>query len=153
MRIWPPTGSTHAGTDLKGISLKGNAVIGAKPAGELALLVAQLKQGETKLSQLALNLSGDISQHLLTLTMKGDPVAANLKLGGGVRGDHWRGALSELQLKTPLRRWDLSSPWALDLDLPRQRLAMGISASAPRGPASASRGVRSPLRRGLWSLP
>lgn len=115
----------YAGTDLKGISLKGNAVIGAKPAGELALLVAQLKQGETKLSQLALNLSGDISQHLLTLTMKGDPVAANLKLGGGVRGDHWRGALSELQLKTPLRRWDLSSPWALDLDLPRQRLAMG----------------------------
>ncbi|HIC8797702.1 autotransporter assembly complex protein TamB [Aeromonas veronii] len=115
----------YAGTDLKGISLKGNAVIGAKPAGELALLVAQLKQGETKLSQLALNLNGDISQHLLTLTMKGDPVAANLKLGGGVRGDHWRGALSELQLKTPLRRWDLSSPWALDLDLPRQRLAMG----------------------------
>ncbi|MFM5331178.1 translocation/assembly module TamB domain-containing protein [Aeromonas veronii] len=115
----------YAGTDLKGISLKGNAVIGAKPAGELALLVAQLKQGETKLSQLALNLSGDISQHLLTLTMKGDPVAANLKLGGGVRGDHWRGALSELRLKTPLRRWDLSSPWALDLDLPRQRLAMG----------------------------
>ncbi|HDO1355978.1 TPA: translocation/assembly module TamB [Aeromonas veronii] len=115
----------YAGTDLKGISLKGNAVIGAKPAGELALLVAQLKQGETKLSQLVLNLSGDISQHLLTLTMKGDPVAANLKLGGGVRGDHWRGALSELRLKTPLRRWDLSSPWALDLDLPRQRLAMG----------------------------
>ncbi|MFQ2084459.1 translocation/assembly module TamB domain-containing protein [Aeromonas veronii] len=115
----------YAGTDLKGISLKGNAVIGAKPAGELALLVAQLKQGETKLSQLALNLSGDISQHLLTLTMKGDPVAANLKLGGGVRGDHWRGALSELRLKTPLRRWDLGSPWALDLDLPRQRLAMG----------------------------
>ncbi|MFM5638870.1 translocation/assembly module TamB domain-containing protein [Aeromonas veronii] len=115
----------YAGTDLKGISLKGNAVIGAKPAGELSLLVAQLKQGETKLSQLALNLSGDISQHLLTLTMKGDPVAANLKLGGGVRGDHWRGALSELRLKTPLRRWDLSSPWALDLDLPRQRLAMG----------------------------
>ena len=115
----------YAGTDLKGISLKGNAVIGAKPAGELALLVAQLKQGETKLSQLALNLSGDISQHLLTLAMKGDPVAANLKLGGGVRGDHWRGALSELRLKTPLRRWDLSSPWALDLDLPRQRLAMG----------------------------
>lgn len=115
----------YAGTDLKGISLKGNAVIGAKPAGELALLVAQLKQGETKLSQLALNLSGDISQHLLTLTMKGDPVAANLKLGGGVRGDHWRGALSELRLKTPLRRWDLSSPWALDLDMPRQRLAMG----------------------------
>ncbi|WP_429187234.1 autotransporter assembly complex protein TamB [Aeromonas veronii] len=115
----------YAGTDLKGISLKGNAVIGAKPAGELSLLVAQLKQGDTKLSQLALNLSGDISQHLLTLTMKGDPVAANLKLGGGVRGDHWRGALSELRLKTPLRRWDLSSPWALDLDLPRQRLAMG----------------------------
>lgn len=115
----------YAGTDLKGISLKGNAAIGAKPAGDLALLVAQLKQGETKLSQLALNLSGDISQHLLTLTMKGDPVAANLKLGGGVRGDHWRGALSELRLKTPLRRWDLSSPWALDLDLPRQRLAMG----------------------------
>ena len=115
----------YAGTDLKGISLKGNAVIGAKPAGELALLVAQLKQGDTKLSQLALNLSGDISQHLLTLTMKGDPVAANLKLGGGVRGDHWRGALSELRLKTPLRRWDLSSPWALDLDLPRQWLAMG----------------------------
>ncbi|HHQ4601000.1 TPA: autotransporter assembly complex protein TamB [Aeromonas veronii] len=115
----------YAGTDLKGISLKGNAVIGAKPAGELALLVAQLKQGDTKLSQLALNLSGDISQHLLTLTMKGEPVAANLKLGGGVRGDHWRGALSELRLKTPLRRWDLSSPWALDLDLPRQRLAMG----------------------------
>ncbi|EKP0246451.1 translocation/assembly module TamB [Aeromonas veronii] len=115
----------YAGTDLKGISLKGNVAIGAKPAGELSLLVAQLKQGETKLSQLALNLSGDISQHLLTLTMKGDPVAANLKLGGGVRGDHWRGALSELWLKTPLRRWDLSSPWALDLDLPRQRLAMG----------------------------
>ncbi|QWZ83039.1 MULTISPECIES: translocation/assembly module TamB domain-containing protein [Aeromonas] len=115
----------YAGTDLKGISLKGNVAIGAKPAGELALLVAQLKQGDTKLSQLALNLSGDISQHLLTLTMKGDPVAANLKLGGGVRGDHWRGALSELRLKTPLRRWDLSSPWALDLDLPRQRLAMG----------------------------
>lgn len=115
----------YAGTDLKGISLKGNAVIGAKPAGELSLLVAQLKQGETKLSQLALNLSGDLNQHLLTLTMKGDPVAANLKLGGGVRGDHWRGALSELQLKTPLRRWDLNSPWALDLDLPRQRLAMG----------------------------
>ncbi|MFM5574810.1 translocation/assembly module TamB domain-containing protein [Aeromonas sp. 602200] len=115
----------YAGTDMKGISLKGNAAIGAKPAGDLALLVAQLKQGETKLSQLALNLSGDISQHLLTLTMKGDPVAANLKLGGGVRGDHWRGALSELRLKTPLRRWDLSSPWALDLDLPRQRLAMG----------------------------
>ncbi|WP_279485782.1 translocation/assembly module TamB domain-containing protein [Aeromonas veronii] len=115
----------YAGTDLKGISFKGNVAIGAKPAGELSLLVAQLKQGETKLSQLALNLSGDISQHLLTLTMKGDPVAANLKLGGGVRGDHWRGALSELRLKTPLRRWDLSSPWALDLDLPRQRLAMG----------------------------
>jgi len=115
----------YAGTDLKGISLKGTAAIGAKPVGELALLVAQLRQGDTTLSQLALNLSGDISQHLLTLTMKGDPVAANLKLGGGVRGDHWRGALSELQLKTPLRRWDLSAPWSLDLDLPRQRLAMG----------------------------
>lgn len=115
----------YAGTDLKGVSLKGNAAIGAKPAGELSLLVAQLKQGEATLSQLALNLSGDISKHLLTLTMKGDPVAANLKLAGGVSGDHWRGALSELQLKTPLRRWALAAPWTLDLDLPHQRLAMG----------------------------
>ncbi len=57
--------------------------------------------------------------------MKGDPVAANLKLAGGMRGDHWRGALSELKLKTPLRRWDLTSPWDLDVDLPRQRVAMG----------------------------
>ena len=71
--------------------------------------------------------------------MKGDPVAANLKLSGGLRGDRWRGALSELKLKTPLRRWELSAPWALDLDLPRQRLTMGISASAPRG---------QPLRQG-----
>ena len=130
----------YAGTDLKGISLKGNAAIGAKPASELSLLVAQLKQGDTKLSQLALNLSGDISQHLLTLTMKGDPVAANLKLGGGVRGDHWRGALSELQLKTPLRRWDLSSPWALDLDLPRQRLAMGDLCLGSKGASLCVKG-------------
>lgn len=115
----------YAGTALKGITLKGNATIGAKPAGELSLGVAQLTQGATRLSQLALNLSGDINQHLLTLTMKGDPLAANLKLGGGVRGDHWRGTLSELKLKTPLRRWDLTAPWGLDLDLPRQRLAMG----------------------------
>lgn len=42
--------------------------------------------------------------------MKGDPVAANLKLSGGLRGDRWRGALSELKLKTPLRRWELSAP-------------------------------------------
>ncbi|MGL4932204.1 MAG: autotransporter assembly complex protein TamB [Aeromonas sp.] len=115
----------YGGTNLKGITFKGNAVIGAKPAGEISLLVAQLQQGDTQLSQLALNLGGDISQHLLTLTMQGEPVAANLKLAGGLRGDHWRGALAELQLKTPLRRWDLASPWPLDVDLPRQQLAMG----------------------------
>ncbi|RKJ90033.1 translocation/assembly module TamB [Aeromonas veronii] len=142
----------YAGTDLKGISLKGNAVIGAKPAGELALLVAQLKQGETKLSQLALNLSGDISQHLLTLTMKGDPVAANLKLGGGVRGDHWRGALSELQLKTPLRRWDLSSPWALDLDLPRQRLAMGDLCLGSQGASLCVKGSQVSAAQGTLAF-
>ncbi|WP_421234666.1 translocation/assembly module TamB domain-containing protein [Aeromonas enteropelogenes] len=115
----------YAGTNIKGIAIKGNALVGDKPAGELALTVASLTQGETKLSQLALALDGDLARHQLTLTMKGDPVAANLKLGGGVRGDHWRGTLSELKLKTPLRRWSLTNPWALDLDLPRQRLAMG----------------------------
>ncbi|WP_421260906.1 translocation/assembly module TamB domain-containing protein [Aeromonas jandaei] len=115
----------YAGTNLGGITLKGNGALGAKPAGELTLSVAELTQGATKLSQLLLNLNGDFNQHQLTLTMKGDPVAANLKLVGGMRGEHWRGALSELKLKTPLRRWDLTSPWDLDVDLPRQRVAMG----------------------------
>ena len=104
----------------EGIAIKGNALVGDKPAGKWPD-GGQPGTGATSLSQLALNLSGDLNQHALSLTMKGDPVAANLKLSGGLRGDRWRGALSELKLKTPLRRWELSAPWALDLDLPRQR--------------------------------
>lgn len=116
---------SYAGTVLKGIAIKGNALVGDKPAGELALTVASLVQGTTTLSQLALNLSGDLNRHDLTLTMKGDPVAADLSLNGGLRGDHWRGTLSTLKMKTPLKRWELMAPWALDLALSKQQLTMG----------------------------
>ncbi|PJG57583.1 translocation/assembly module TamB domain-containing protein [Aeromonas cavernicola] len=115
----------YAGTDLKGIVIKGNGLVGQQPAGELALTIDSLSQGATKLKQLALNLSGNLNEHLMTLTMKGEPLAANVKLAGGVRNTHWRGNISELTLKTPLKRWALSAPWDLDLDLPSQRLAIG----------------------------
>ena len=62
----------YAGTVLKETVIKANALVGAvKPAGEVAVTVASLAQGETKLSQIALNLSGDLERHGLTLTMKG----------------------------------------------------------------------------------
>ncbi|MGY6037673.1 autotransporter assembly complex protein TamB [Aeromonas sp. AE23HZ002T15] len=115
----------YDGIVLKGIAIKGNVLASDKPAGELSMTVASLVQGVNKLSDLALNASGDLNRHGLTLTMKGDPVAANLSINGSLRGDHWRGALSELKLKTPLKRWTLTAPWALDADLPRQRLTMG----------------------------
>ena len=115
----------YAGTVFKKTAIKGNALVGDKPAGELALTVASLVQGTTTLSQIALNLSGDLDRHGLTLTMKGEPVAADLSLNGSLRGDRWRGTLSELKLKTPLKRWTLSAPWSLDLDLARQQLTMG----------------------------
>lgn len=115
----------YAGTVLKETVIKGSALVGDKPAGELALTVASLVQGSNSFSQLALNLGGDLERHGLTLTMKGDPLAADLRLDGSLRGDRWRGALSELKLKTPLRRWTLAAPWALDLNLPRQQLTMG----------------------------
>ncbi|WP_429103439.1 autotransporter assembly complex protein TamB [Aeromonas hydrophila] len=138
----------YAGTDLKGIAIKGNALVGDKPAGEVALTVASLVQGATSLSQLALNLSGDLNQHALSLTMKGDPVAANLKLSGGLRGDRWRGALSELKLKTPLRRWELNAPWALDLDLPRQRLTMGDLCLGSQGASLCVKGSQVSAQQG-----
>lgn len=116
---------SYAGTVLKETVIKGNALAGDKPAGELGVTVASLAQGATALSQIALNLSGDLNRHDLTLTMKGEPVAADLRLNGSLRGDRWRGALSELRLKTPLKRWSLIAPWALDLDLPSQQLTMG----------------------------
>lgn len=115
----------YAGTVLKETVIRANALVGEKPAGEVAVTVASLAQGETKLSQIALNLSGDLERHGLTLTMKGDPLAADLSLNGSLRGDHWRGALAELKLKTPLKRWALTAPWSLDLDLPKQQLTMG----------------------------
>ncbi|MGY3942665.1 autotransporter assembly complex protein TamB [Aeromonas tecta] len=116
---------SYAGTVLKDIVIKGNALVGDKPAGELALTVSSLVQGTNTLSQLALNLSGDLNRHDLTLTMKGDPLAANLSINGSLRGDHWRGALATLKLKTPLKRWELTAPWSLDVDLPKQQLTMG----------------------------
>jgi translocation and assembly module TamB len=61
----------YAGTVLKETVIKANALVGEKPAGEVAVTVASLAQGETKLSQIALNLSGDLERHGLTLTMKG----------------------------------------------------------------------------------
>ena len=94
----------YAGTVLKETVIRANALVGEKPAGEVAVTVASLAQGETKLSQIALNLSGDLERHGLTLTMKGDPLAADLSLNGSLRGDRWRGALAELKLKTPLKR-------------------------------------------------
>ncbi|MDM5061496.1 translocation/assembly module TamB [Aeromonas salmonicida] len=138
----------YAGTDLKGIAIKGNALVGDKPAGELALTVASLAQGKTTLSQLALTLGGDLNQHVLSLTMKGDPVAANLNLSGGLRGDRWRGALSELKLKTPLRRWELTDPWALDLDLPRQRLTMGDLCLTSQGASLCVKGSQVSAQQG-----
>ncbi|MEG0006670.1 MAG: translocation/assembly module TamB domain-containing protein [Aeromonas sp.] len=116
---------SYAGTVLKGIAIKGNVLASDKPAGELSLTVASLVQGANTLSQLALNLSGDLNRHGLTLTMKGDPVAADLSINGSLRGDHWRGALSELKLKTPIKRWTLTAPWALDVALSKQQLTMG----------------------------
>lgn len=114
----------YAGTDLKGIVLKGNGVIGEVPAGKLALTVAKLTQGSTVLKEIKLDADGDLGRHRLSLDMKGDPLAANLRLNGGVQKSHWRGALTELSIKTPMKRWKLKAPWNLDVDLDKQRLAM-----------------------------
>jgi translocation and assembly module TamB len=138
----------YAGTDLKGIAIKGNALVGDKPAGELALTVASLVQGVNVLSQLALNLSGDLNQHVLSLTMKGEPVAANLNLSGSLRGDRWRGTLSELKLNTPLQRWELTAPWALDLDLPHQRLTMGDLCLGSKGASLCVKGSQVSAQQG-----
>ncbi|MGY4106389.1 autotransporter assembly complex protein TamB [Aeromonas encheleia] len=139
---------SYAGTVLKGSAIKGNALVGDKPAGELALTVASLVQGANSLSQLALNLSGDLNRHDLTLTMKGEPVAANLSLNGGLRGDHWRGALSSLKLKTPLKRWELAAPWSLDLDLPKQQLTMGDLCLGSQGASLCVKGSRLSAEQG-----
>ncbi|WP_043761816.1 autotransporter assembly complex protein TamB [Aeromonas taiwanensis] len=133
---------SYAGTVFKETAIKGNALVGDKPAGELAVTVASLVQGSTALSQMALNLNGDLDRHGLTLTMKGDPVAADLRLSGSLRGDRWRGSLSELKLKTPLKRWSLTAPWALDLDLPKQQLTMGDLCLGSQGASLCVKGSR-----------
>ncbi|MGL6350906.1 MAG: autotransporter assembly complex protein TamB, partial [Aeromonas sp.] len=115
----------YQGSDLQGIRLKGHAVLGAAPTGDLQLAVAQFNQGAAKLRDIALTLAGDMGRHQLTLSMQGSPLAANLKLNGAMQGDHWRGSLSELQLTPPRWRWDLLAPWALDVDIPKQQLTMG----------------------------
>ncbi|WP_434666754.1 autotransporter assembly complex protein TamB [Aeromonas sp. NJAU223] len=132
----------YDGMVLKGIAIKGNVLASDKPAGELSLTVASLAQGANKLSDLALNASGDLNRHGLTLTVKGEPVAADLSINGSLRGDHWRGALSELKLKTPFKRWALTAPWALDVDLPKQQLTMGDLCLASQGASLCVKGSR-----------
>lgn len=114
----------YTDTELKGIALNGNAVIGEVPAGKLALTVATLTQGDSTLRQVKLDLDGDLRRHQLSFDSKGSPLAARLRLNGGVQQNHWRGALTELNLRTPVKRWQLKAPWNLDLDLDKQRLAM-----------------------------
>lgn len=143
---------SYAGTVLKGIAIKGNVLASDKPAGELALTVASLVQGANTLSQLALNLSGDLNRHGLTLTMKGDPVAADLSINGSLRGDHWRGALSELKLKTPLKRWTLTAPWALDVALSKQQLTMGDLCLGSQGATLCVKGSQISAAQGSLEL-
>lgn len=139
---------SYAGTILKGIAIKGNVLATERPAGELALTVASLAQGATVLSELALNLSGDSNRHRLTLSTQGEPVAGNLSLAGSLSGDRWRGALSELKLKTPLKRWALTAPWPLDLDLPRQQLTMGDLCLGSQGASLCVKGSRISAEQG-----
>lgn len=104
------------GIDLRGVALDGKGVLGEQPAGDVKLNVASLKQEGVELSELALTLQGDAPRHTLTLGFKGEPVASQLRLEGGLTKELWRGRLTQLDLDTPLRRWGLKQPWALDVN-------------------------------------
>lgn len=126
----------YAGTVLKETVIKANALVGEKPAGEVAVTVASLAQGETQALANRPEPERRSRAPRARLTMKGDPLAADLSLNGSLRGDHWRGALAELKLKTP--------PQALGADRPlvsgpgSAETAVDHGGSLPRVPEGQS---------------
>ena len=63
--------------------IKGDITSAEQIKGQLDVTVNQLRQADLVISNLTLNAKGTEAQHQLKLTMKGEPVSAQLMLNGG----------------------------------------------------------------------
>lgn len=105
-------------SEARDIRLSANARIGDKSkgeqiAGELRFAVDRIRSGEMRLNNLQLLVSGNEAAHQLSLSVNGDPIAADLNLIGSVTKEGWRGQLNKGELDTPLEHWSLQQSWRL----------------------------------------
>lgn len=93
------------GIDLAKAQVKGK--ISSQPLvnGQVTIEADQLHYGDSlKLRAIDLSASGDEKNHQLTLSSKGEPVAANLKITGQFDRtlEQWKGTLSGVKFDTPI---------------------------------------------------
>ena len=76
------------------------------------LTLGQFSQGNNTIKKLVFNASGNKKEHTLSLNFKGNPVAGDIQITGGIQNNQWQGYLNkalfdttagEVKLKSPLR--------------------------------------------------
>lgn len=108
-------------------TIKGDVTSAEQIKGQLDVTVTQLKQADLVISNLTLNAKGTEAQHALKLTMKGDPVSAQLMLNGGFdrKTQIWKGSLNNTRFETPVGEWQLSKAMALTYLNEKQEVTIG----------------------------
>ncbi|PJG86168.1 translocation/assembly module TamB domain-containing protein [Conservatibacter flavescens] len=95
--------------------------------GQADIKLNGFQYGETKISQLALNLQGNEQQHTLTLRSQGDPVAANLDLSGSFdrTSQIWKGSLGQTNIRSPIG--NISKNQAVNIEYDNTQLSATIA--------------------------
>lgn len=75
--------------------------------GGLVANASNIKGSGINIKSVNFKLSGDEKKHILSLDIKGKPIAARLNLRGSYERDNWQGALYASNITTPIGPWRL----------------------------------------------
>ncbi|MGL4861170.1 MAG: autotransporter assembly complex protein TamB, partial [Enterobacteriaceae bacterium] len=94
--------------------------------GKATVELQGMTQPGLELDNVALTLQGDESRHQLALTLKGKPVAGEVRLQGQFdrQKQSWRGVLSDSRFSTPVGEWSLQNRVSLEYIQARQQLTI-----------------------------
>ncbi|MCL7463144.1 translocation/assembly module TamB domain-containing protein [Pseudomonas sp. NW5] len=91
------------------------AVLEPEQRGRLQFKAERLRSGDTAFGTLSAQASGTLARHGLALQLQGEPLAADLRVQGGLdRLQHWRGELARAQLAAAGLDWQLQAPARLE---------------------------------------
>lgn len=107
------------------LNLDGQLTLDEQMPGNLKLTIIRLRSGDTRVGNLALNLTGNKAAHDLSLDLEGGIVELDTHLSGQLTDERWAGRLTSGTIVSEDMAWQLKTPAPLSYQLANSDMRMG----------------------------